>query len=58
MINLVINKLYTVSGLQLPFPRPSWKMADSRTGIGNARDELGLYCAQDRKKLLKAMGIV
>ena len=58
MTNLVINKLYTVSGLQLSFPRPSWKMADSRSGIGNVQDELGLYCAQDRKKLLKTMRIV
>lgn len=44
MTNLIINELSTVSGFQKPFPRPTWKMVDYRSGIGNVQDGLGLYC--------------
>lgn len=44
MTSLVINKLPTTGGLQIPFPRPSWKMANVRFGTQIAQEELGLYC--------------
>ena len=44
MTNLVINELPTIGGLQIPFPKPSWKMANTRSGIGTVQEEHGLYC--------------
>jgi len=53
-----MNKFLTVSDFQIPFPGPSRKMVDSKSGVGNVQDELGLYCDTDRKKLLNSTRIV
>lgn len=53
-----MNKFFTVSDFQIPFPGPSRKKMDSKSGVGNVQDEPGLYCDTDRKRLLNSTKIM